>query len=439
MPAKTEEIEKFRTLFLGKNASIQNFQKARDMVYASPTVRTEFSKILSALKSGKDIKLRKRDVPKRLGIGLWVAGHLEEAEKKLSKFTDAVSRYFAAQCLLSSNKPAEARSMLEKIPVKNRPPCAEAAIGRTLRLEGKAIEGADYIRRPIDKHANSAELHYELGMCRYESGEYEAAAEAFDEALHLDPDHRGAMFNLAYLLYQRGADKEAVELYEKCAVMRPVHIGAVANLALIYEDMGKYDESTFWFQKLHDAEPSDEKLEMFAKFASSCTNMYYDDEHQRQVVRHEKLLAMLIDDFELSIRSRKCLEDMDIKTLGDLVSKTESELLSFNNFGETSLSEVKSILKQKGLILKEETPTGGEAPDLTGDGISKNEALDLSLEEAGLSTRVRKCLEGCKIKTLKDVCGKKEKALLEIRDFGRASLRELKKRLVYYELSLKEE
>ena len=409
------------------------------MVYTSPTVQTEFSKILSALESGKDLKIRKRDIPKRLGIGLWMAGRLEESEEKLSKFTDTVSRYLAAQCMLSRNKPAEARSMLEKIPTKSRPPCAEASIGRSLRLEGKAVEGADYVRRPIDKHADSAELHYELGMCRYESNEYEAAAEAFNEALRLDPNHRGAMFNLAYLLYQRGVDKEAVELYEKCAAMKPVHIGAVVNLALICEDMGRYDESASWFQKLHDAEPSDKKLEMLTKFASSCMDMYYDDERQKQTARREKLLGMSIDDFELSIRSRKCLEDMDIKTLGDLVSKTESELLSFNNFGETSLSEVKLILKQKGLNLKEETPTGGEAPDLTRSGISKNEAMDLPLEEAGLSTRVRKCLEGRRIKTLKDVCTKKEKALLEIRDFGRASLRELKKRLVYYDLSLKEE
>ena len=44
-----------------------------------------------------------------------------------------------------------------------------------------------------------------------------------------------------------------------------------------------------------------------------------------------------------------------------------------------------------------------------------------------------------RIKTLKDVCAKSEKSLLEIRDFGRASLRELKKRMLYYELSFKEE
>lgn len=438
MAAKNEQDERFRALFLARNVSIEDVRKARNMVYSSRTVRREFSKILSAFESGETLKLTKREAPKRLGIGLWMDGRLEQAENTLRKFTDAVSRYFTAQCLLSRNKPTEARYVLEKIPVKGRPSHAEAAIGRTLRLEGKPIEAADYLRRLINRHSDGAELHYELGMCRYESGEYETAAEAFDEALHVDPDHRGAMFSLAYLLYQRGGDEEAIELYEKCAGMKPVHIGAVANLALIYEDMARYDESTFWLQKLHEAEPSDEKLEMFSRFASSCTNMYYDDERQRQIVRRERLLAMSIDDFELSIRSRKCLEEMSIKTLGDLVSKTESELLAFNNFGETSLTEVKSILRQKGLTLKEEAPAG-EAAGLAASGISKNEAMDLSLDEAGLSTRVRKCLEGRKIKTLNEVCGKDEKMLLEIRDFGRASLRELKKKLSYYDLSLKEE
>lgn len=438
MSAKKEKTEKFRTLFLGKNTSIKNVQKAREMAHSNSEVQAEFSKILSDLESGKDIGVEKRDMPRKLGIGLWMAGRSEEGEKTLAGFTDVVSCYFAAQCLLSQNKPAEARSVLEKIPARNRPPCAEAAIGRTLRLEGKASEGADYVRKSISKHSDGADLHYELGMCQYENCEHEEAAKTFETALRADPDHRGAMFNFAYLLYLRGADDEAIELYERCAAMKPVHVGAVANLALIYEDMGKYDESAFWLQKMHNAEPSDRKLEMFAKFASSCTNMYYDDERQRQTARREKLLGMSIDDFELSIRSRKCLEDMDIKTLGGLVSRTESELLSFNNFGETSLAEVKLILRQKGLLLKEETTTG-EVPGLTKSDIAENEVLSLALKEAGLSTRVRKCLEDHRIKTIGDVCAKNEKTLLEIRDFGRASLRELKKRLTFYDLSLKVE
>ena len=191
------------------------------------------------------------------------------------------------------------------------------------------------------------------------------------------------MFSLAYLLYQRGANTEAIELYEKCAAMKPVHVGAVANLALICEDTGMYKESAAWFAKLHEAEPSDEKIELLSRFASSCTNMYYDDERQRLVVRREKLLAMSIDDFELSIRSRKCLEEMDIQSLGDLASRTESELLEFNNFGETSLTEVKLILKQKGLTLKEEAPMG-ETPVSLESKSSQDEVADLSLEEASL-------------------------------------------------------
>ncbi len=112
-------------------------------------------------------------------------------------------------------------------------------------------------------------------------------------------------------------------------------------------------------------------------------------------------------------------------------------MLSFNNFGETSLAEVKSILTQKGLDLEEETPSGEVLP--VADDAVRNDSLDLSLEKSGLSTRVRKSLEDGSLKTLGDVCAKTGKELLDIKDFGRASLRELKKKISSYDLSLKEE
>ncbi len=438
MSPEAEEITRFKKLFLSKNPSIEDVVSARNVYYAFPRVQTEFQKILRTLESDKLPGGGKPEAQKRLGIAHWIEGRLDEAVEKLEKNTDAVSRYVTSQCLIARGKPQEARNSLEKVQTTKQTARTEAAVGRTFRMEGNLEEALKYLEKAGKKHMNSGEILYELGLCRFENGDCEGACESLDEALKVDPEHRNATFSLAYLLYQRGGDEEAVRLYEKCTAMRPVHIGAVANLAFIYEDMGRYDEAARWLQRLHEAEPSDEKIELLAKFASSCTNMYYDEERQRQAARRERLLAMPITDFELSIRSRKCLEDMDISTLGDLVNKTEAELLSFNNFGETSLAEVKSILKQKGLTLKEETPSG-ETTGLSRSRISQNEALNLTLEEAGLSTRVRKCLESNKSKYLKDVCEMSENSLLEMKDFGRASLRELKRRLGYYDLSLREE
>ena len=55
-----------------------------------------------------------------------------------------------------------------------------------------------------------------------------------------------------------------------------------------------------------------------------------------------------ITDFELSVRSRNCLKKMNIRSLGDLLKTTEQELLSYKNFGETSLNEIKALLDAKG-------------------------------------------------------------------------------------------
>jgi len=66
---------------------------------------------------------------------------------------------------------------------------------------------------------------------------------------------------------------------------------------------------------------------------------------------HQRLLDTSIADLELSVRANNCLEMAKIETLGDLVSMTESQLLSLRSFGKTSLREVKRKLADLGLEL----------------------------------------------------------------------------------------
>jgi len=62
-------------------------------------------------------------------------------------------------------------------------------------------------------------------------------------------------------------------------------------------------------------------------------------------------LRLPISELELSVRSANCLKDANIKTIAELVKKTESELLTFRNFGKKSLTEINDILKVMGLSL----------------------------------------------------------------------------------------
>ena len=58
-----------------------------------------------------------------------------------------------------------------------------------------------------------------------------------------------------------------------------------------------------------------------------------------------------VDEMELSVRSYNCLKNASIRTIGELVQKSESEMLKTKNFGRKSLNEIKEILAGMGLSL----------------------------------------------------------------------------------------
>jgi DNA-directed RNA polymerase subunit alpha len=62
-------------------------------------------------------------------------------------------------------------------------------------------------------------------------------------------------------------------------------------------------------------------------------------------------LGRSVDELELSVRSYNCLKNANIKTIGDLVTRGEAEMLKTKNFGRKSLNEIKEILAEMGLSL----------------------------------------------------------------------------------------
>ncbi len=77
---------------------------------------------------------------------------------------------------------------------------------------------------------------------------------------------------------------------------------------------------------------------------------------------HNANLFKTVDELELSVRSYNCLRNADIKTIAELVQRTEAEMLKTKNFGRKSLNEIKEILSKMGLHLGmkiDENLTGG--------------------------------------------------------------------------------
>ena len=63
-------------------------------------------------------------------------------------------------------------------------------------------------------------------------------------------------------------------------------------------------------------------------------------------------LELPIEDLDLSERPRNCLKRAQVNTIGELLQKTEDDLLAITNFGQKSLDEVKAKLDERGLQLR---------------------------------------------------------------------------------------
>lgn len=74
-----------------------------------------------------------------------------------------------------------------------------------------------------------------------------------------------------------------------------------------------------------------------------------DSEAERERQRIRRILIQPVDELELSVRAHNCLKAASIKTLSDLVSLQETDLLKFRNFGRKSLAELTDVVYQNGL------------------------------------------------------------------------------------------
>lgn len=90
-----------------------------------------------------------------------------------------------------------------------------------------------------------------------------------------------------------------------------------------------------------------DSLQIFINFEEEPAQP--EDAVSEEEERMRELLTESVEELELSVRSANCLKTANIKTIGDLVRKSESDMLKYKNFGRKSLNEIKEILKGMGL------------------------------------------------------------------------------------------
>ena len=287
--------------------------------------------------------------------------------------------------------------------------------------------------------AKAQELH-QRGLAAEAEGDRITAIEAYREAVAESPLTE-SRFRLAWLLDLMGEEEEALSLYQSLAADDQPHINALVNLAIMLEDRGQYDEAMRTLRPVLESDPNHPRARMFQRDCEASESMLFDEDTERDQGRFNTMLDTPVTDFELSVRARNCLKKMNIRTLGDLLKVSEAELLSYRNFGETSLVEIKNMLSSKGLRLGQ--GVDGQLRRNPKDafeelkGLAPDHVLNKPITSLDLSVRARKALQLLGIGTIGDLAMRTEAELMGVKNFGSTSLDEIKERLEVHNLSLR--
>jgi DNA-directed RNA polymerase subunit alpha len=317
---------------------------------------------------------------------------------------------------------------------------AEAA--KTLRRAGRFDDAHKRLTAvPEAEAGGSAAILAERAAVLAEKGERaEDVVALLEKALALDPGNPTALFHMALLHDRHGNDDEAIACYERAVHRYPANVGSLINLGLLYEDRDEFAKAQRCYKRVLEVFPDHTRARMFLKDSSAGGDLKHDEQQLRNRDRLDQILALPVTDFELSVRSRNCLQKMGIQTLGDLARTTEEEILASKNFGETSLVEIKEMLASKGLTLGQiaEPLAAEEAEPVPAEPTEDEQQIHaLPITDLNLSVRARKCTTKLGITTIGDLVRRTAEDLLECKNFGVTSLNEVREKLSERNLKLR--
>jgi len=293
----------------------------------------------------------------------------------------------------------------------------------------------------VQRDAALAAKHAEAAEKAEQKADRTTAIQEYRRSVTADPTEAKNLFRLAFLLDISGEEDEAITMYQRAIERPPAPINALMNLAVLFEDRGEWAAAERCLRQILETNPTHARALLYMKDVAASRGMTIDDDHERDKFKRSALLDTPVTDFELSVRARTCLKKMNIRTLGDLIRTTEAELLSYKNFGESSLVEIKQMLQIKGLRLgqgREEAHRAARKQMIDSLKGTQHEAiLNKPVSEMALSVRARKALQLLNIQTMGDLVTHTEAELLGVKNFGATSLAEVRVKLVEYGLSLR--
>jgi DNA-directed RNA polymerase subunit alpha len=378
----------------------------------------------------------------KLGVANFYLGYMAQAVEHLKQSEGPLASFFLGRAYTHRGEYDEALKAFEKAE-KSGYAAQQVQLQRAgvLRHQGDIAQAKQTLQKLKDMAAHNAEYHFQEGGIAEAEGDTPRAAKSYERAIELDPNHPGALFRLGFLNDLAGNDNEAMTYYEKCLRHPPVGKAVLHNLGVLYEDHAQYDRASECFARLAKADPLDDRARLFLKDARASLEQHYAGEEAPMSAQFRQILEVPITDFELSVRSRNCLKRMNIRTLGDLTRVTEPQLLASKNFGETSLHEIRAIMESKGLRIGQSLEQGQhyEFRSRPQSNLSPEEqaVLNKPVSDLNLSVRARKCMLRLNISTVGDLISRTQDELMEAKNFGVTSLKEVTEKLAALGLKLR--
>ncbi len=332
--------------------------------------------------------------------------HLKEALE--SEPSDALVSTACCEAKILSGKLEEAETHVDRL-IKKKEPSAEAWYlqGLLADVRGYRDEAVAAYEKALEKEPGYAKSLFRLAYLMDLRGEDARAMELYEQLRKLRPMHLNAVMNLGVLYEDRGDYERAFQCYQSVLDYYPGHPraqlylrDAQASMSMFYDEEAArrevklqqvlalpVAEVTFSprvrnaLQKLNVAtlgdltqRSEDEMLSLpnfgrtslreVKEFLSSkglalassgkAAGGAEEEAAPEEGKTVSEILQKNLGDLEWSGRLRKVFEKMGLATIGDLMQKTEKDLLKSKNLGQTSLKEVQKKLGQYGLALQAE-------------------------------------------------------------------------------------
>jgi DNA-directed RNA polymerase subunit alpha len=272
--------------------------------------------------------------------------------------------------------------------------------GRLFEADMSYEQAMEAFERAVDLNPQHSGALFRLAYWHDLRGNDDLALDCYEKAAAVRPVHAGALVNLGVIYEDRGEYQKAADLYARILSVDPTNAqvkmyakDSMSSLDMYYDEvierrqhrtaallrigLSEFDLSArtrTGLEKMNirtlgdlarlseqdvansknfgDASVTELRALLESKGLHFGMGRIAPEPAALEAPEPSGALAKPVGELDLSVRSLKCVKSLGCETLGDLIQKTEKELLDCPNFGQTSLNEIKRKLAQYNVTLK---------------------------------------------------------------------------------------